>query len=395
MNNIEEFGYWKYYSNNFDWSKNVGDQIEYHQHTIEVFKSAGLSDDEADQLWESGYVCIKGCNLIIDRYYGGFLNSPDMVSRFDSSQLRDLFDKPKRSADWIKSASSLDEVRRIVEETQSKSSKPIIFRGQRQNYFIDRKINNPNFTIEDLGEISILSSFWRKVCDKKKNLFPEFEALGLFEWSKIFYTACDLEEIEKRQQLAIDSGEWLYSMQDMADSDDQVLSGFGNHRLDLSMGHDYNLTITLATLLQHYGLLSTVIDLTSSLDVAIFFATHKYGCNNGLSSYDFVGTNKGNSVIYLIRQNEREMVTHENDRVLDRIPPERPQRQHCIVSGSSSLAVNLPAFFLEGIINLNFNLDESESPKKMKELFPNEDDDKFLAALRKGITYPNRVTYFC
>jgi hypothetical protein len=31
--------------------------------------------------------------------------------------------------------------------------------------------------------------------------------------------------------------------------------------------------------------------------------THKYPCNSGLSNYEFVGTNNGKSVLYLIRGN--------------------------------------------------------------------------------------------
>lgn len=389
----QTFGYWKYYSDKFDWNEAPGLKLVDHKYTLEVFKEAGLNGEDAVRLWDSGYVCIKGFDIIIDRFYGGAISSYDMVSRFAPSQLCKLFEKP-RSRTWVRSASSLEDVRRIVDETQSRLSRPIRFRGQQQNYFIDRKINNPNFTIDGLGEISFFSSYWRKVFANTRNSFLDFETLSLFEWSKIFDTAYDLEEIERRQKLAIDSGEWMYSMQDMADTDDPLLSEYGNHSLDLAMGMKFNLADTLSTLLQHYGLLSTVIDLTSSVDVALFFATHKYTCSNGFSNYDYVGTNNGKSVLYLIRDSEQEMVTHEDDRVLSKIPPERPQRQHCVISRSSPLAVNLPAFFLEGVIYLDFELNESESPKKMKDLFPNEEDDKFLSALRKGVFYPDKISYF-
>jgi len=393
MEEDKAFGYWNYYSDDFDWNESPRLDVENKQDTLELFKGNGINETEANHLWESGYVCPKGLDIVIDRYYGGVLSSCDTVSRLKPSQLRELFDSPKSRA-WVKTASSLDDVHRIVEDTQSRLSRPILFRGQRQNYFIDREINNPYFTIDGLGEISILSSFWRKVFANTKSSFLDFQTLTLFEWSKIFYTAFDLEEIEKRHKIAIDNGEWIHSIQDMADSDDPLLKEFGNHRLDIAMGMDFNLADTLSTLLQHYGLLSTVIDLTASLDVAIFFATHKYTSSNGVSNYEFVGTNDGKSVLYLIRGSDQEMVTHENDLVLNKIPPERPQRQHCVISKSSPFAVNLPAFFLEGIINLEFELDETESPKKTHDLFPNEEEDKFLGALRRGISQPDKVSYF-
>lgn len=393
---IEEqlFPYWKYYSNKFDWNENPKFNLVDRAHTFNVFKAAGFNSSDAERLWLSGYVCIEGYDdIVIDRFYGGAIRSYDMVSRFAPSEIGGLFEEPK-SRVWIKKASSLEQLREMVAEVQSAHVNPIKFRGQRQNYFIEREINNPNFTIKGVGEVSILSSFWRKAFAKAPNSFLDFETLSLFDWSKVFYSAYDLKEIERRHQLALDNGEWMYSMQDMADSDDSLLSEFGNHRLELTMGIDFNLADTLSTLLQHYGLLSTVIDLTSSLDVALFFATHQYTQNNGQSTYNYIGSNNGKAVIYLIRDSRQEMLTHENDSVLNKLPPERPKRQHCVISRSSPLAINLPAFFLEGIIHLDFELDNYESQKQIIEFFPNEDEDKFLAALKNGLLYPDMVSCF-
>jgi hypothetical protein len=262
MKSEDVFGYWKYYSDDFNWNQPPKMNLVNKAKTLEVFKYAGFDEIKSKQLWDSGYVCSDYSDVVIDRYYGGALNSCDMVSRLMPSQLNELIEPPKSRA-WVKSASSLNDVYQIIKDAQSKSSKQLMFRGQRQNYFIDREINNPNFTIEGLGEISMLSSFWRTVLSKTKSSFLDFETLLLPEWSKIFYTAFDLENIEKRHALALENGELMYSMQDMADSDDPILKEFGNHRLDLSMGMNYNLADTLSTLLQHYGLLSTVFDLTT------------------------------------------------------------------------------------------------------------------------------------
>lgn len=386
-------GFWGYYSDNFDWNKPPKIELIDKDNTFNVFKSAGLNDEKVKMLWDSGYVCMESSDIIIDRYYGGALNSYDSVTRLMPSQLNELFEKPK-SRVWIKSASSLSDVYKIIDEAQKHCTKKLLFRGQRQHYFINRPVNNPNYTIAGLGEVSMLSSFWRRVFSKTKTSFIDFETLTLHEWSRIFYTAYDLEEIRLRQQKAIDNGEWLYSMQDMADSDDPLLSEFGNHRLDLTMGMNFNLADTLSTLLQHYGLLSTVIDLTTSPDIALFFATHKYSQENGRSNYSFVGTNNGQSVLYLIRNNNNEMVHHAADRVLNKIPPERPKRQHCVISRSSPYAVNLPAFFLEGIINLNFVLNETDLSNSTSYLFPSEQEDHFLKAIRQGLSSPDKVSYF-
>lgn len=84
----------------------------------------------------------------------------------------------------------------------------------------------------------------------------------------------------------------------------------------------------------------------------------------------------------------------KDDPFLKNLPPERPIRQHCVVSRSNAYCVNLPGLFLEGIINLDFTLNESESPKTQANLFPGEQDDKFLRALRRHLLNPEKVSFF-
>jgi len=388
------FGYWNYYSVSFGWNEPPFFQPLDDFHTKDVFKSAGLSDTQANELIASGYVCVPHSDVVIDRFYGGALASCDSVSRFRPDQLQELFSEPC-SRSWVKTAHSLNELRQIVDETKSRSRKPILFRGQRNNYSVKRTINNPNFTIPGVGEVSLLSSFWRKAYALNRNCFCDFHSLSLFEWSKIFYSAYDLKEIEKRQKSAIDNGEWMYSAQDMADSDDPLLCEFGNHRLDLVMGMNSNLAVTLSTLLQHYGLMSTVIDLTSSLDVALFFATHQYVRHNDRDRYNFVGTNNGKAVLYLIQDNQNEMVAHDAaERLLSKLTPERPLRQHCVISLSSAFSINLPAFFLLGIVYLDFPIDDRDSKSLVASYFPDTNEDKFLAALKSGALHPEHITDF-
>lgn len=387
------YGHWQYYSDTFDWNEEPRMPLAEKALSIDAFKRNGLTDTQANDLFDSGYFCYEDTEIIIDRYYGGALLSRDMVSRFGYDEIQNLFAKPCSQV-WSKSASSLTEMYKIIDEAQQWATRPLLFRGQSQHYFIDRKINNPNFTIEGLGEISFLSSFWRKVLANNKNAYLDFHSLELLEWSKVFYSTFDIADIERRHQQALDNGEHMYSMQDMADSDDPVLSEFGHYRLDLVKGMNHYLADLLATMLQHYGLYSPVIDLTTSPDVALFFATHKYAVENGLSRYTFNGTNNGKAVLYLLRDGRGEFVPYKDDPFLKNLPPERPVRQHCVVSRSNAYCVNLPGLFLEGIINLDFTLNESESPKTQANLFPGEQDDKFLRALRRHLLNPEKVSFF-
>lgn len=42
---------------------------------------------------------------------------------------------------------------------------------------------------------------------------------------------------------------------------------------------------------------------------------------------------------------------------------------------------------------MDFELDETESPKTVLDLFPLEADDKFLKALREGVVSPDKVSF--
>ncbi len=181
----------------------------------------------------------------------------------------------------------------------------------------------------------------------------------------------------------------------LEDSADSVLSKLGRLQLDITMGMDFNLATPLHTLLQHYGLLSPVLDLTSDLDVALFFATHRYtpGSGSELCSYANVGTNGRSSVIYVLRENQTEMEVHGRERILEDLDPLRPKRQSCVVCRSGPDAMNLAADYLYGIIALDFD-DAPPSKYGVPELFPDIDSDRFLRALTKTVRLPEHVTVF-
>jgi FRG domain len=149
------------------------------------------------------------------------------------------------------------------------------------------------------------------------------------------------------------------------------------------MGIDFNLSTLLGTLLQHYGLYSPLLDLTTSLDVAIYFATHKFKQGIANSSYEFIGTNARKSVIYVLREDQREMQTYESsERIIQKLLPLRPCRQACVVSASGPYSLNLPADFLLGVILLDFDASTPGNSVTTEELFPNDTDDLFLRALK-------------
>ncbi len=386
--------YWDYYDDGFDWATNSGMSAPDPDHTLEVLKSGGLTHFDAEVLMKSGYVCYPGFDVVIDRFYGGAISSYDLVTRFPSSELKTLFDEPK-SKIWYKQVSSLKELKKVVANCGEKDRRKLRFRGQTKNYLLNREVNNPYFTIKGFGEVSLLPSLWRTMYAQAPGSFLGFENLSLLEWSSVFYQAFDMAAIEREQKKLLDAGEWIYSMHDMADSDNELLSEFGNHRLDITMGWNYNLSDAFATLLQHYGLLSPVLDLTSSLEVAIFFATHRYSLEGGRSKYTFVGTNSAESVIYILSHNRAEMLAHnDRERALLRLDPQRPKRQRCVIARTGQYAINLAGYSLLGVVRLDFDLHKPTSDDAIKMYFPGPSEDRFLGALKHGLRENAPVTDF-
>ncbi|MGE0567431.1 MAG: FRG domain-containing protein [Bacteroidia bacterium] len=388
-----EFGYWNYYNDDFKWDFNSDLLLPDYDHTITLLQSNGLTMEEAVKFYRSGYVSFKDQEIIIDRLYGGPLRSYDMCSRFSPREVIGLLNATPKSRISVEKAKSYEELKDIVNAV--KKDRNIVLRGQTRNHSITREINNPYFTIPEIGEVSLLPSLWRKMYKQNPHSYDSFCTLSLFEWSNVFFSAFDIDEIERRHQELLNQGQHIYSMSDMEDCDDPLLSKFGKFRMDLAMGMNYNLATTLTTLLQHYGLLSPVLDLTESLEVALFFATHQYKCNNGISSYHFLGSNNKQAVIYLIDYNKNEMEKHnERDEFLSYLEPQRPKAQKCVVSRCGEYSINLPTFYLREMIFLDFDISENVSNLGVKDIFPDKNSDKFLKAISEKLHKTEYVTIF-
>jgi hypothetical protein len=134
--------------------------------------------------------------------------------------------------------------------------------AQTGSYGLNRKITNSALVVDGLGEVSLLPSVWRRVLGARRNIFHTFRNLSLFEWSAIIYDQFDLQAIAARN-----AAESNYTISDMEDSNDAEIARFGRIRGDLTMGYGLNLENVMATLLQHYGLYSPVLDLSTDIEI--------------------------------------------------------------------------------------------------------------------------------
>jgi hypothetical protein len=146
------FGYWNYYDDNFDWkieSSILNPEFEY---TINKLQAQGLTMEESTKLFNSGYVCFEGFDILIDRFYGGPLSSFDMRSRFPLHQAKTLLIESPKSNVTVHKIKSFEELSAHIETAKSRG-RNIIFRGQNENHLIEREIPIPYLTIPECGEV--------------------------------------------------------------------------------------------------------------------------------------------------------------------------------------------------------------------------------------------------
>ena len=145
----------------------------------------------------------------------------------------------------------------------------------------------------------------------------------MLAWSAILYKQWPIEEIRRREVALVNAGEVTTHISDMEECSDELLRKFARFRGDLHL-EEAIFQQGLLTMMQHYGLPSPMLDLTTDLDVALFFATHKYGINQTHSTYSFAGTNSQKAVLYVLSVDENEMFRHERNKIMSYAKPERP-----------------------------------------------------------------------
>ncbi len=386
--------YWDYYRDDFGWNDDRERVRPDYELTRARFADMGYTDGEVEAFIRSGYVVLPGAaSTIIDRFYGGALTSSDDRTRILSRHFKSWFDSTTSSVP-VHRATSLAELRRKIDEWRGRTQRRLLFRGQTEHYALRRERQNPRLSIPGIGEVSLLPSLWRELWRTKPMSFATFAPPDPVEWQLVLSHRWPLADIDRRVAQANEAGDWIHSYQDMEDSDDELLREYGRLQNDILMGASYNLADLLSMLLQHYGLRSPVLDLTSDLDVALFFATHRLIIEEGQAKYHFVGNNGGAAVLYVFREDPREMNVHGHDRVVDRVKPLRPLRQSCVICRSGPFALNLASDFVVGILKLEFNFEPNDQPFRTTELFPGQREDLFLDALKSRQLFAERLLDF-
>lgn len=345
---------------------------------IRLWRDFGFADAEISAFLASGYIATE-YNTIIDRFYGGRLSRVDRRTRFSASSFRQARSAgPSRVG--VSRATSPDDVLRIVDKLKAGARRSLVFRGQTRNHSIARPAPNNHFVIEGLGEVSLFPSVWRKFGAAHWSGSHEFLMPYTTFWKRVLLSQFDHQEVNRRLTNLAGAEACFWNAFDMEDCSDPYLQSYGRALADIEFGACYNLSTGLATLLQHYGLVSPVLDLSSDLHTALFFATNRLNHEGGGLDYKFCGTNNRQSILYIFEHHE-EVMAYREDRVFQELNPLRPIRQSCVVVGSEEYAMNLPADFLYHAIVLDY---DQAKPFSLgaDEIFPSPNEDHFLAALQ-------------
>lgn len=353
----------------------------------EKFCEIGFSDSEARDLVASGYDVLLD-RIVIDRYYGGPIMSPDQRTRFPLEQFRAEFGR-QTNRTTVHAVTSIAELLTLIEKLQGEFQNRLLFRGQTGHYSINRTIPNPTFVNSTIGETSLLPSVWRRVLKHRPNVWHQFRDLTMFEWSTIIYHLFDIPSVHEQEHAA----GYSYGIDDPNDIPDNPslspIRDFHLHRQAFLSEYGMGSSAAFLTLLQHYGLYSPVLDLTTDPEVAVFFATQKFTRHGAACSYTFNGTNRRQAIVYVIYQDHYETLQYEHGKMLEKLDPKRPKRQSCVVMPTNHYAMNLAGDFLAAAIRLDFDMTAPER-FTVADLFPSDQHDLMLAALKAQTRDPVR-----
>lgn len=373
-----DFDYHSYFEPDLVFEDDQPHRREQHN-THKKFCEAGFSDSEACKLVASGFDVLFD-RIVIDRYYGGPISVSDLRTRFPLEQFRaKLGSQPNRLL--VHTVTSITELFALVEKLRGEFRHRLLFRGQTAHYQISRSVHNPTFVNAAIGETSLLPSVWRRVLSQRPNVLHQFRDLSMFEWSAIIYHLFSMQTLYEQESAA----GFQYGISDLDDIPDnpalQPIRDFHMHRQAFLNEYGMGDSAAFLTLLQHYGLYSPVLDLSTDLEVALFFATQKFVRHGATCNYTFNGTNRRQAIIYVLHQDHRETLQYEHTKMLKKLDPQRPKRQSCVVMPTNEYAMNLAGDFLVAAIRLDFDM-TAPGRFTVSNLFPSDEDDLMLAALK-------------
>lgn len=266
----------------------------------------------------------------------------------------------------------------------------ISYRGQTEEYFIERPVCNPIFS-NNGSERLILPSSWRSYAQINKLIHrpcePDF--LTIKHSEELLYHGINL----KRVRQIINEND-IMSFSDIEYIDDDEVQDYYNRSMDNICGYYDNLNYVLE---QHYGFPTKGLDITYNFATAVFFATHKFCINSENKAYYKRINDLSKSVVYsfifrwpTVKKTEWMIRDIPNFKHLD---PLRPIKQECALPFFHYWEINGAVTNVHLVFKLDDTFDFTDIPKS-SDLFPSAKEDLFYAKLLE-LKYKQPEKYGC
>lgn len=334
----------------------------------------GIDEEVINSVVESGYILIS--DKILDTYYG--LNSACHPSI--------IIDKVKyyqSNGSWNKSSPShyktyvvnnINEIFQIVEDMK-KRYKNILYRGATGHYTFKRGFPNPFYSDENDCEISLVPSFFRRF--SKNYMDRESPNLSLTSFDDpllydLFYKDFN-NNLELFKNKKINFEEFYCRAEDDRET----------------MWQEDIRKVDLCTIKQHYGFESNVLDVTYSIETALFFAFNRLVKIKD-NYYDHILIDKTeykNSVLYiLIPQTDLlDIAEWEYQKInVNGLECVRPIRQKCTSLPVDMDSMNRAASEVKVVIKFSKDFLLPDNIPKKEYLFPSAEEDPFYEYLLKN-----------
>lgn len=267
----------------------------------------------------------------------------------------------------------IDNIHYILSE--SKFFKKLWFRGQRKEYFVKRSEKvidklgiakefceipslapsaNRCITKENYDRISMQNVYWNMAYKvwrlSESNEFGKVFSIGQPLYNEIIKSILP----EKMAQFVYNSSYDIY---------DYLIPNYGIEKSSI-----------LTT--QQYGGVSTMLDITDDLDVALFFTQSRLNLNQ--KRYELCNAQKDN-VLYLFAEARNTSTVNLSDNVFFSVNgkksiPKRIQNQKCgLLIGANTLSYNTYAYRL--IAKIKLHCSDAQTTKTVEEMFPNIEED--------------------
>ena len=352
----------------------------------ETLSNEKIPAEIIDKVIKSGFYQIDQ-GFIEDSYYGnkvifqGSLPTSEFIKHIKSESIL----KPSNNIVEVK-VSTLSEIYDTITEMgldMHLKEGYLSFRGQQNDYFTKREVSNPYMANELGQERLIIPGDWRKfVDDFNERYFDTDPVPTLFYSEDLIYDGIENWEDLPNENFAKYGPHTLSDLEDFDDEKSQeYFKRWIGHRVETS-------NPTFSVLEQHYIASTNGLDVTFSLETALFFALNKFKIKENKKATYTLSPNK-NSVVYLF-EFRLPRLTKTKDLIKDidifkHLNPIRPIRQECALPFFDAFHFNEACCYLKAIFHVEDFKEVDKLPSPVY-LFPTT-EDKFYQKLLNAATH--------